>query len=43
MRDPDTQAWLEAFLARHDAVAGTVHVERDNDLWPKPVPTRLPK
>ncbi len=33
MHDPDTQAWLDAFLARHDAVAGTVHVERDDDLW----------
>lgn len=26
------QSWLDAFLAAHDGVAGTVHVERDGDL-----------
>jgi len=26
------QSWLDAFLAAHAGVAGTVHVERDGDL-----------
>ena len=30
--DPGHQAWLEAYLAHHHGVAGTVHVERDGDL-----------
>jgi hypothetical protein len=30
--DVGQQAWLGAFLAHHDGVAGTVHVERDGDL-----------
>lgn len=28
----ETQRWLEAFIAEHQGVAGTVHVERDGDL-----------
>jgi hypothetical protein len=27
------QEWLESFIARHDGVAGTVHVERGGDLY----------
>ncbi len=29
----DTQKWLEAFVAKHHGVAGSVHVERDGDLF----------
>ncbi len=28
----DHQRWLDGFLARHDGVAGTVHVQVDGDL-----------
>lgn len=28
-----TQEWLTAFLQRHGAVAGTVHVQRGDDLY----------
>ena len=38
------QAWLDSFLARHDGVAGTVHVERDGDLFltaDRNIPPRL--
>lgn len=27
------QKWLESFIARHDGVAGTVHVQRGEDLY----------
>jgi hypothetical protein len=27
------QEWLESFIAEHDAVAGTVHVQRGEDLY----------
>jgi L-methionine (R)-S-oxide reductase len=27
------QEWLEAFIAQHDGVAGTVHVQRGEDLY----------
>jgi len=27
------QKWLEAFIAKHDGVAGTVHVQRGEDLY----------
>ena len=33
MHDPDKQAWLDEFLARHSAVAGTVHIEKGDDLF----------
>ena len=29
----ETQAWLGAFLTEHGGVAGTVHVDRDGDLY----------
>ena len=31
--DPAQQEWLELFLAKHDGVAGTVHVQRGEDLY----------
>jgi len=31
--DPAQQEWLELFLATHDGVAGTVHVQRGEDLY----------
>lgn len=27
------QAWLESFIAQHDGIAGTVHVQRGEDLY----------
>ncbi len=27
------QKWLESFIAKHDGVAGTVHVQRGEDLY----------
>ena len=27
------QEWLEAFIAEHDGIAGTVHVQRGEDLY----------
>jgi hypothetical protein len=30
---PAQQEWLESFIARHDGVAGTVHVRRGEDLY----------
>jgi len=27
------QTWLESFIAQHDAIAGTVHVQRGEDLY----------
>jgi hypothetical protein len=27
------QKWLESFIAQHDGIAGTVHVQRDEDLY----------
>jgi hypothetical protein len=27
------QQWLEAFIAQHDSIAGTVHVQRGEDLY----------
>jgi L-methionine (R)-S-oxide reductase len=32
-KDPAQQEWLELFLARHDGVAGTVHVQLGEDLY----------
>lgn len=29
----ETQEWLEAFVSEHKGVAGSVHVERDGDLY----------
>ena len=31
--EPAQQEWLESFIARHDGVAGTVHVQRGEDLY----------
>ena len=31
-KDPVQQEWLERFLAKHDGVAGTVHVQLGEDL-----------
>jgi len=31
--DPAPQEWLELFLATHGGVAGTVHVQRGEDLY----------
>ncbi len=32
-KDPAQQEWLESFIARHDGIAGTVHVQRGEDLY----------
>lgn len=32
-KGPAQQEWLELFLAKHDGVAGTVHVQRGEDLY----------
>lgn len=32
-RNQAQQEWLESFIARHDGVAGTVHVQRGEDLY----------
>ena len=32
-KDPAQQEWLELFIARHEGVAGTVHVQRGEDLY----------
>lgn len=29
----ETQTWLEAFVQEHGGVAGSVHIERDGDLY----------
>ena len=31
--DEAHQQWLESFIARHDGIAGTVHVQRGEDLF----------
>jgi hypothetical protein len=33
MPEPEQQQWLEALIARLGGSAGTVHVQRDDDLW----------
>lgn len=32
-KDPAQQVWLELFIAKHEGVAGTVHVQRGEDLY----------
>jgi hypothetical protein len=32
-QDPQHQQWLEGFIREHDAFAGTVHVQRGDDLY----------